>query len=301
MRRKIEILFFNPSNGITLSEKMSEQQNQTYMSVFIPYIANYSRDDLRLIIEQMNIGTISRIDISTRRDRPSNMAFVHFREWNDANPLTKQVKYEMETYEQWSIDVPLDIANPDLSTNNYFTLNLRINKNPIPPTTMTIETLSDGLMRALDLVETLQKKCDYLLDIGNEHNDMIEQLTDELLQSQSENAELKERLLQAENNMQNIENRLLYTEKHVDTLNCLYFDKWSPTQLIKKPEPLVKPQLERQTNCPQYPDSFPTRSTHIIEDELSEPFNPDEITLTNDEYEEDFDPRIYGDYTGDFA
>jgi hypothetical protein len=207
----------------------------------------------------------------------------------------------METYEQWSIDVPLDIANPDLSTNNYFTLNLRINKNPIPPTTMTIETLSDGLMRALDLVETLQKKCDYLLDIGNEHNDMIEQLTDELLQSQSENAELKERLLQAENNMQNIENRLLYTEKHVDTLNCLYFDKWSPTQLIKKPEPLVKPQLERQTNCPQYSDSFPTRSTNIIEDDLSESFNPDEITLTNDEYEEDFDPRIYGDYTGDFA
>ena len=290
MRRKIEILFFNPSNGITSSEKMSEQQNQTYMSVFIPYIANYSRDDLRQIIEQMNIGTISRIDISTRRDRPSNMAFVHFREWNDENPLTKQVKYEMETYEQWSVDVPLDITNPDLSTNNYFTLNFRINKNPIPPTTMTIETLSDGLMRTLDLVETLQKKCDYLLDIGNEHNDTIEQLTDELLQSQSENTELKERLLRAEHMIESI------------------------TKQLSADYQVTKPQLERQTNYPQYPqypqysysypdytDSFPKRSTNIIDDESNESFDPNQIILTNEEYEQDFDPRIYGDYTGNFA
>jgi len=260
-----------------------QQQQQPYMSVFIPYIANYTREDLRQIIEQMNIGTISRIDISTRRNQPSNMAFVHFREWNHNNPLTEQVKYEMETYEQYSVDVPLDIKNPDLSPHNYFSLNLRINKNPIPPASMTLETLSDGLMRTLDLVETLQKKCDTLTLLGNQQNETMEQLTDRIFYLEHENAQMKKKLLQAEESIQNVTSRVFQIEPTVTRLVQIDFERGG----IQDNKELSKLKLKRQTNAPPQLDEFfqipspITRSSHHIEDQyINIAFDPNNVNLS---------------------
>jgi len=277
--------------------EQQQQSTQSYMSVFVPYIANYTREDLRRIIEQMNIGTISRIDISTRRNQPSNMAFLHFREWNDENPLTEKVKYEMETYEQYSIDVPLDIKNPDLSPDNYFTLNLRINKNPIPPASMTLETLSDGLMRTLDLVETLQKKCDTLTLLGNQQNEIIDQLTDRILYIEDENAQLKQQLQES---IQNVTSRLFRIEPTVSRLLQIDFERG-----IQDNKELSKLELKRQTNAPPqfekfYPIPSPiTRSYHNFDDlDIDVAFDPNKVNLgeiTIPTENQDFDPFINGE------
>lgn len=268
---------------------MMNEQQQPYMSIFIPYIANYTREDVRQIIERMNIGTISRIDISTRRNQPSNMAFVHFREWNHSNPLTEQVKYEMETYEQYSVDVPLDIKNPDLSPHNYFTLNLRINKNPIPPAVMTIESLSDGLMRTLDLVETLQKKCDELTAIGIQQKNTIENLRQHFMQ----NNDLVKRIYKVERTT----DWLLEKELHQSVKQTTEF--------------LAKPVLERQTNfCEATERGPPVRQTCetniddysniswdpslVIMDEIDK-YIEESIEDNQDENGNYFDPRIYGE------
>lgn len=286
---------------------MSEQ-DKNYMSVFVPYVGDYVRNDLRDIMDKLNIGTISRIDIATKRNQPSNMAFIHFREWNDENPFTNEVKYFMETEGEWRIPDKYIVKDRD------FTLYLKINTNPVPSETMSIETLSDALTRTVDMTELLQKECNKLCAIVMVHNETFASMMSRVFECERENEILRSKLEDSEYNGQILALRL-------DTLED-YVYNWQEREMrhqyvnMEATATIPKTRLERQTNGGGYihenlkPYDFWSKC-ELGEQEQEQEYEHDRIyseyEYIENPYTEDdeepsgndssFDPRIYGDYT----
>jgi hypothetical protein len=122
-----------------------------WKSIFIPRIDfNMTREELiRIIEQQLCMGTVSRIDLAPAKDGSGRMAFVHMSNFN-STPEVKQIRDAMETNPFWDL--------PD-SLNQYrIKIRFAINRNPVPKTDFTMETLADVITRQGYMMELFESR-----------------------------------------------------------------------------------------------------------------------------------------------
>jgi len=111
-----------------------------WKSIFIPRISfDMTRQELIDIVEKnLYMGSVSRIDFAPANNGSGRMAFIHMVEFT-ASPHIDAIRKEMETVGFWEL--------PDELQFHSIRLRFVINKNPVPKTSFTMETLADALAR----------------------------------------------------------------------------------------------------------------------------------------------------------
>ena len=123
-----------------LSCQIKEVIPDNWNSIFIPRISfDMTRQELGFLIEtQLSLGSISRIDFAPANNGSGRMAFVHMVEFA-SSPEVDAIRKEMENTGFWDV--------PDHLNLHPIKLRFVINKNPVPKTEFTMETLADAVTR----------------------------------------------------------------------------------------------------------------------------------------------------------
>lgn len=111
-----------------------------WKSIFIPRISfEVSRQELMDIVEnQLHMGSISRIDFAPANNGSGRMAFVHMVDFHPTSEVDA-IRKEMEVNGYWVL--------PEYLQKDSIKLRFVINRNPVPKTDFTMETLADAVAR----------------------------------------------------------------------------------------------------------------------------------------------------------
>ena len=64
--------------------KDRETKDRKYKTLCIPRVfANITRAKIRSIMDELNMGTIERIDIASKTGEKFNRVYIHYKEWNN--------------------------------------------------------------------------------------------------------------------------------------------------------------------------------------------------------------------------
>jgi uncharacterized coiled-coil protein SlyX len=111
-----------------------------WKSIFIPRIdfAVTRQELVDLIEKELFLGRIERIDFAPANNGSGRMAFIHMIEFNKI-PSVESIRNEMEQSGFWEVYQEFQ--------RHPIKLRFVINKNPVPKTTFTMETLADAVAR----------------------------------------------------------------------------------------------------------------------------------------------------------
>ena len=111
-----------------------------WKSIFIPRISfEVSRQELVEIVEnQLYMGFVSRIDFAPANNGSGRMAFIHMVDFHPTAEVDA-IRKEMEVNGYWVL--------PDYLQKDSIKIRFVINRNPVPKTEFTMETLADAVAR----------------------------------------------------------------------------------------------------------------------------------------------------------
>ena len=209
------------------SNNISSVIPNDWKSIFIPRIdfAVTRQELVDLIEKELFLGRIERIDFAPANNGSGRMVFIHMVEFHKI-PSVESIRKEMEERGFWEI-------YPELQR---YPIKIRfvINKNPVPKTTFTMETLADAVGRQGYTVEQTTVDIEKInQEIGKQSNliDHNQQVMDIAITEQynrmatleSHMAILFERLTATENELAATKLKLEDMEaKHSCDLSILY-------------------------------------------------------------------------------
>jgi hypothetical protein len=182
-------------------------------SIFIPRIDfEITRQELINIIEnKLVMGHVSRIDFAPANNGSGRMAFIHMVEFTNS-PYVDAIRREMETIGFWEL--------PDDLQKYFIKIRFVINKNPVPKTDFTMETLADAVARqgyAVEentlQVESINDQIVKIAEVLNIHFDAIEGNHAEL---KTNNSYIRQTCEQNFQQLNSIEERLTTIEAEKD-------------------------------------------------------------------------------------
>ena len=144
---KPQQLTMNSNANVNTEMNTCESIPEGWNSIFIPRIDyRYNFTLLKQLFEEnKKIGVLDRVDfVKVPEEKGSGrMAFVHFQSWNEDEYDCIYFKSTIEKYGLIDYEDHVVIDN----CPKVFNIRMLINKNPVPPTRLNVNQLSDSFTR----------------------------------------------------------------------------------------------------------------------------------------------------------